>query len=219
MAKKKVRRPARRFSRSAPRRQKETVRVKTFIVEKPVYVSAERQGLEKVRRSIVDEAVPSYYEDEGDYSRRKHVGPRRKYVEEGELAEEQGQEPIDEQDQGEAKEDLNEFEDEAEQAIDEGEEQLGDDALTEKEIAAGQDLLNGERQGHYRSRGLFNNVWWKKGALQGFVVWLAIVLFSYFMEFFDMVNVEGWKNWGIFLVILVLLGMIYQKYFNEKAIV
>jgi len=70
---------------------------------------------------------------------------------------------------------------------------------------------------HQRSRGLFNNIWWKKGLLKGFSVWLAIVIIFYFFEIMGLVEVIDWKRWAFFLVLLVIMGMVYQKYISGKV--
>jgi len=70
---------------------------------------------------------------------------------------------------------------------------------------------------HIRSRGLFNNIWWKKGLLKGFVLWFVIVIIFYLFDFLGMVEVIDWKRWAFFLVLLLILGMGYQKYFSGKV--
>lgn len=62
-----------------------------------------------------------------------------------------------------------------------------------------------------RSRGLFNNPWWKKGALKGAIVWLIFVVFFYLMDFFGLVQVIDARRWGFFLVLLIILGMAWEK--------
>lgn len=62
-----------------------------------------------------------------------------------------------------------------------------------------------------RSRGLFNNPWWKKGALKGAIVWLLFVVFFYLMDFVGLVEVIDARRWGFFLLLLMILGMAWEK--------
>ncbi len=71
-------------------------------------------------------------------------------------------------------------------------------------------------QGHSRSRGLFQNVWWKKGVMKGFVVWLVIVIIFYIFDFIGLVEVISKERWFFFLIVLLLLGMAYEKYLFGK---
>ena len=70
--------------------------------------------------------------------------------------------------------------------------------------------------GHLRSHGLFKNVWWKKGALKGFAVWITIVIIFYIFDFFGLVEVIDWKRWLFFLIFLVLIGITYEKFLFNK---
>ncbi|MDD3083453.1 MAG: hypothetical protein PHP82_00330 [Candidatus ainarchaeum sp.] len=69
---------------------------------------------------------------------------------------------------------------------------------------------------HLRSKGLFKNVWWKKGLLKGFVIWLSIVIIFYIFDFIGLVEVIDWKKWLFFLIFLMLVGMAYEKFFYNK---
>ena len=71
---------------------------------------------------------------------------------------------------------------------------------------------------HKRSHGLFKNVWWKKGLLKGFVVWLAIVIIFYIFDFLGMVEVIDWKRWFFFLVLLAVLGLAYEKFSFKRML-
>jgi hypothetical protein len=68
--------------------------------------------------------------------------------------------------------------------------------------------------GPKRSRGLFNNPWWKKGLLKGFIAWLIFVVFFYLMDFVGLIEVIDAKRWFFFLVLLLVLGMAYEKYLH-----
>jgi hypothetical protein len=67
-------------------------------------------------------------------------------------------------------------------------------------------------QGHIRSNGLFDNVWWKKGLLKGIILWLAVVVIFYLFDVFGLVQVIDWKRWAFFLVFLAIIGMAYEKF-------
>jgi hypothetical protein len=69
---------------------------------------------------------------------------------------------------------------------------------------------------HLRSNGLFQNLWWKKGVIKGFLLWLVIVVFFYVFALFGLVEVIAWKRWAFFLVFLIILGMTYEKFFYNK---
>ena len=65
---------------------------------------------------------------------------------------------------------------------------------------------------HLRSNGLFENTWWKKGLLKGFIIFLIAVVFFYFFDFVGLINVENWKRWFFFLVVLLIFGLVYEKF-------
>jgi hypothetical protein len=65
---------------------------------------------------------------------------------------------------------------------------------------------------HPRSRGLFSNIWWKKGVLKGFVTWGVIVIIFYIFDFLKMVEVITWERWAFFLILLLIFGMAYEKF-------
>lgn len=62
-----------------------------------------------------------------------------------------------------------------------------------------------------RSQGLFKNPWWKRGALKGAIVWLIFVVFFYLMDFLGLVKVVDAMRWGFFLLLLIILGMAWEK--------
>lgn len=64
---------------------------------------------------------------------------------------------------------------------------------------------------HKRSNGLFNNPWWKRGLLKGFIVWLIFVVFFYLMDFIGLVEVIDRVKWFFFLILLIILGMAWEK--------
>jgi hypothetical protein len=72
------------------------------------------------------------------------------------------------------------------------------------------------KDGHLRSRGLFKNIWWKKGLLKGFSVWIAIVIIFYIFDFLKLVDVISWERWFFFLIILLIFGIAYEKFLYGK---
>ena len=90
--------------------------------------------------------------------------------------------------------------------VDENADDYSDEPLNE------QDDPITTHQGHVRSRGLFENIWWKKGLLKGLVVWFAIVIIFYLFDFLGLIEVIDWKRWIFFLVLLIIAGMTYEKF-------
>jgi len=180
---------------------KETIRVKTFIVEKPVYVEAPSR-FQRLRQRL-----PKYSGEESRYSRRR---------------EEDFEEDFDEHDQKKESTKANkEYLDDDYSATQGNEPLEGEEAFEESgEFDESLDETGETPQatgGHLRSRGLFNNVWWKKGMLKGFFLWVVIVIFVYLLDILGMAQVVDAKRWLFFLVLLLILGMGYQKYLSGKV--
>jgi len=99
--------------------------------------------------------------------------------------------------------------------IDDYQEDVEDD-FTESEDDYAEEPLDTEPvptpQGHIRSRGLFDNVWWKKGLLKGVLLWIVLVVIFYLFDFLGMVEVVDPKRWAFFLVFLLVIGMAYEKF-------
>jgi hypothetical protein len=183
--------PTKKKKRSTPKtRTKEVVRVKTFIVEKPVYVEAPS------RFQRLKEKIPLYSGNESRYSKQKEEkyqeDPMQEESFENENYDEPVEEPLDES-----------LEDQVEDPMDES---------LDEPVEESQDAKS-----HIRSRGLFKNIWWKKGLLKGFFVWILIVIFVYILDLFGMAEVVDVKRWVFFLVLLLILGMGYQKYISGKV--
>jgi hypothetical protein len=98
------------------------------------------------------------------------------------------------------------------------EEEFGDGGFGEgaSEGALDENYVGQSVSGHLRSRGLFENIWWKKGALKGFMAWAAIVIIFYIFDFLKMVEVISWQRWGFFLILLLILGAAYEKFFSTR---
>ena len=99
--------------------------------------------------------------------------------------------------------------------IDDYQEDVEDD-FTESEDDYAEEPLDTEPvptpQGHIRSRGLFDNVWWKKGLLKGVLLWIVLVVIFYLFDLLGMVEVVDPKRWAFFLVFLLVIGMAYEKF-------
>jgi hypothetical protein len=79
-----------------------------------------------------------------------------------------------------------------------------------------ENIVDQSSSGHLRSRGLFQNIWWKKGALKGFMLWAVMVIIFYIFDFLKMVEVISWQRWGFFLILLLILGAAYEKFFSTR---
>ena len=187
---------------------KETVRVKTFIVEKPVYIETPSR-FARMRRHL-----PRYAGEESRYSKRSE-----------EDFEEDFDESVEKNKSSKKTKDYGK-DDYSDSSIDEpidGEENFDDGSELDESMQEGNgDLGDGLEEpqsvgGHLRSRGLFENVWWKKGMLKGFFLWVVIVIFVYLLDVLGMAQVVDAKRWLFFLVLLLILGMGYQKYLSGKV--
>jgi len=224
--------PARRAS--APiTRQKETVRVKTFIVEKPVYVER-RIERDSPNRSFMRKAdeypAPVFDSEKSPYLKRRAqkalVSKKREAEEEvlGEGGEFDSQGLPEEEVGGEeaaaGEEELaageEELPSEGEESLEEGAEaELGGETLDE-EYADEEGALNGKMKGHYRSNGLFSNVWWKKAILWAVLIWIIILGVELGMQAMKLIEVDLTRQWWVLLGIMIVLSMIYQKFFSGK---
>ncbi|MFA5357727.1 MAG: hypothetical protein WC308_02285 [archaeon] len=199
-------RAMKRTFRKQPSKSKETVRVKTFIVEKPVYVPS--KGL--VERDFEEEERIAAKDYDSKWS--SHF---RKRMPEFAKAPRGEKDDVDEKDFNEEKKEDEVADDYSEdESEDAGNEEFGNEKLSEVDVNA---AMGSAPTGHARSRGLFNNSWWKKAILKGFAIWLAILVLAYIMDFLKMVNVEGMINWAGFLAFLIMVSLIYEKFLKGKV--
>ena len=178
-----------RRASSSKTKVKEIVRVKTFIVEKPVYVQT------PTRFQRIKEKIPLYSGGDSRYSKQKEF--EDDYANKG--IEENFDGPLD-----------TPLDDSVNEPLDENFDESINESMDEP---VGEEV---GKKGHVRSRGLFKNIWWKKGILKGIFVWLLIVIFVYVLDFFGMAEVVDAKRWAFFFILLVIFGMGYQKYLSGK---
>jgi hypothetical protein len=182
------------------------VRVKTFIVEKPVYVPLGR----KVSQSEYDEEADVKYD-----SRRSRYAKRKTDLDNDSLddkSEHPEDEYVDDEKAVDEKELAEEGEEGFEEEASEGEE-FSDDSAAEPLTDA--EMQNVQK--HVRSRGLFLNSWWKKALLWGFVEWIIVLAFVVVLQFMKLADLDPNRNWWIFLAILLSLNLIYQKFLAGKV--
>ncbi|MCX6801191.1 MAG: hypothetical protein NTZ73_03305 [Candidatus Diapherotrites archaeon] len=207
---------ARRSFRRAPAKSKETVRVKTFIVEKPVYIKSKGMIGD-------DDDPPGKYDSKWSRYFRKRMPPFAR------APKGRGGENFAEEDDIGSDEAEGSPEGSTEEYPEDGAGEPGNNEMAEDEGGvedfAGEDIpegdvedaLNPPSSRHKRSHGLFQNKWWLKGILKGVAVWLIILILAYMMDFLKMVNVEGWKSWFGFLIFLIIVFLVYEKFLKGKA--
>ena len=193
-----------------PEQKKETVRVKTFIVEKPVYVSAPERRISAPREKYnLDEDSPKIDSRKSRYLKRKEE--RDEEV----SPEDMDDKELDEQDskdyaEGEyPQEELGELDETSEEGLTDEENNMVD---TEEEI----ETTKQSAKGHTRSNAMFQNIWWKKALFWAILVWLLILAVSMAMQAAKLVQVDLTRQWWILLGGIIVVSMIYFKFFDKK---
>ena len=174
-------------------RVKETVRVKTFIVEKPVYVEAPAGRRESTARARHPDSFQVF--DSSDSRYAKEDSKENDYSEPT-VSGKESEEGFDD-----FLEDGSEF----------------DEPLPEDGGGVPQegDLSEGK---HLRSRAMFSKIWWKRAFWQAAAIWLAIFIFAFFMDFVNLSEVELQRNWAFLFIGIFVLTLIYQKYLKGKLV-
>lgn len=193
----------------------ERVRVKTFIVEKPVIIHDKAQKYNANSDDDIYDSKKSRYSNESIASQMNLVRQKKKMVKDDEL----DQEPAlgDEFAESDSGDDLNSQGEE-----DLGEQETGDDSSLGEEVSA-----EGEEFGeeapveeaaptHTRSRGMFNNIWWKKALFWAILVWLFILAISMAMQAMKLIMVDLTRQWWVLLGIMILIEMVYFKFLDGK---
>jgi hypothetical protein len=70
----------------------------------------------------------------------------------------------------------------------------------------------------HKHNNFFQNVWWKKGIIKGFTLWILFVILFYVFEFLGMVDVIDWKRWLFFLLFLLIIGLAYEKFYLNRLL-
>ncbi len=196
---------------------KETVRVKTFIVEKPVYVQAREQG-----RITPPPQKYGFLENGKKIDSRKSRYAKRRAEKEEFIAEDNAEEFNDEglteQDElsagkmgeeGDLATGEENFEEGAEGEALEGEE--GDfDENVDAEGGAG---------AHHRSRVMFNGVWWKRALFWGILAWLIVLAGEVALHAINLVDLNLNRQWWVLLGIIVFISLIYHAFFADKHLI
>ncbi|HPM85487.1 MAG: hypothetical protein PHY04_01615 [Candidatus ainarchaeum sp.] len=182
--------------------QLEKVRVKTFIVEKPVIIHDRGQRIDSDNRKVFD-SKKSRYDKVSIATGLGLVKEKKRLVEEevdeesefagetsssDELGEEYSQSEDDFQEEGES-------------------DQLGEDYSVED-----------SSKKHVRSRGMFNNIWWKKALFWSILFWLLVLAVSMAMQAMKLIVVDLTRQWWVLLGIIILIGMVYFKFIDGKFV-
>jgi len=197
--------------------QSEKVRVKTFIVEKPVIIHD--------KASKYDSDDSTYDSKRSRYSRNSLatgmglVKQKKKSISEDELdqASEDEQFTDDSNPDDDLSADAND-----DSTDDSTDAQSADDVdlIDEGSVDAGGEELSEETSPapltHTRSRGMFNNIWWKKALFWAILTWLFILAISMAMFAMKLITVNFERQWWVLLAIIIVVEMIYFKFLDGK---
>ncbi|MEI7961638.1 MAG: hypothetical protein WCI04_04860 [archaeon] len=176
-----------------------TVRVKTFIVEKPIIIHEKPQHI-NISGDDGDEVTIS--EDRKKFKRKFR----------GVELEEAPEPVVDDADSDElgAEDDFandSDISDDASGELGETGEDVADDELVGGE--GGDDIESQVKRKHVRSRGMIINVWWKKAILWGFLAWILILLLELGMQSIGLVVVDLTRQWWILLAGILVISLFY----------
>ncbi|MFA5931623.1 MAG: DUF308 domain-containing protein [archaeon] len=194
-----------RFKDIIPQQKKETVRVKTFIVEKPVYVSAPQERVyHPPQKYVMDEA------DQKRFDSRQSRYSKRNQKKQDEVP----QEEMDEPQIGE--EGSEEFANEA--PVGDDFDENGEQEVTDEEGAVQEEGESAELPAstHVRSRGMVKNIWWRKALFWAILVWLIILAISMGMQAIKLIEVDLTRQWWMLLAGLIVIMLVYFKFFEGK---
>lgn len=176
------------------------VRVKTFIVERPVYISSDKKFPAR-GYDLPEKEEPVY-----DSKRSRYLKEKREKEEFEDVPEEKDADFEVPEDEAGA-----DFQDDSIDDADAGsEEDLGEEQLDEEQV----------KQKFAHQRGAMNSilgVWWKRALLFGIFWWLALLAFAFVMQVFGLVTVDLTRDWWVFLAIILALSMVYQKFLSGKV--
>jgi len=203
-----------------PEQKKETVRVKTFIVEKPVYVSAPERVLPPAQKYNLSPEDARHFD-----SRKSRYAKRRAMQEEAEAEGIEDSEEVAPVRKGKRQVE-DEFSSVDDEPLPEGEEEMGevdengdpiDEEAGEESIdETGEEMPLPGAPTHTRSHAMFINVWWKKALFWAILLWLIILLLELAMQMMKLIEVDLTRQWWVVLAGLIVILMIYFKFFEGK---
>jgi hypothetical protein len=192
----------------------ENVRVKTFIVEKPVIIHDKAQNYDS--DGSVYDSKKSRYSRNSLATGMGLVKQKKKVVEE-EISEANSEDEQFSDDSAQGDE-LDANSDEFTQT--ESDEELGlvdDGAVGEEgEGSIEEEPIQEKTPTHTRSRAMFNNIWWKKALFWSILFWLFILAISMAMQAMKLIIVDLTRQWWMLLGIIVVIEMIYFKFLDGK---
>ncbi len=193
------------------RPKEKEVRVKTFIVERPVYISSDKKFPARGYDNVYDAK-------ESKYNKAKREIEEDKFKEE-----EYGEREVDEENYRNKRR-LQRSRGEVEEPIEEEYVEGEEGEFSEEEYAEDQEPIDDlpeediqkEPAGHFRSRGLFTNVWWKKALLLGAVWWIGIFAFTFLLQVLGLIIIDLSRDWLFLLIVILVFSLVYQKFFSGK---
>lgn len=192
--------------------QPEKVRVKTFIVEKPVIIHDKESSY--VSDDSVFDSKKSRYSRNSIATGMGLVKPKKRIIKEEDLDEPLGDD-LSSEDESLSESDSMGEEDSIEQESSDDSD-LGEEGSIEGDEFGEEAPLESPSQTHTRSRGMFNNVWWKKALFWAILVWLLILAISMAMQAMKLIMVDLTRQWWVLLGIMILIEMIYFKFLDGK---
>jgi len=208
-----------------PQQKKETVRIKTFIVEKPVYVSAPQERIlpPAQKYQMDEEPIRKFDSRRSRYLKRKQIENDldENSLDDSEqmITSKKGKKQTEENFDDINETPLEEGEVSEEGAVDEFGEPLDDELgeTGEETLEEGAEDVPLQQVGsHTRSRAMFVNVWWKKAIFWAVLLWLMILLIEIGMQAMKLIEVDLTRQWWVVLAGLIVILMIYFKFFEGK---
>ncbi len=190
------------IERIARPKEKE-VRVKTFIVERPVYISSDKKFPARGYDSPEKEE-PVYDSRKSRYIKKRQQEKELADIDDDSLDDKQGDYD------GGANAEFDE------QSDVQGDEQVDTDLDQDFDGEVDEENVK-KRFSHQRSglKSLLEN-WWKRAIVFGLLWWLALLAFAFVMQVFNLVTVDLTRDWWVFLGIVLALSMVYQKFLSGK---
>ncbi|MDD3159738.1 MAG: hypothetical protein PHQ98_02105 [Candidatus ainarchaeum sp.] len=217
-------------------KNQERVRVKTFIVEKPVYVpykgNMSRNMNENFREENEDYDLndeDKEYNENDEYSVVDYDSSESRYSKWKKKKSMEQLKKRKEEIESSTKQILNGKNNQMKKNAEmiygnpDNEEEIDDRELDEENYAESNDLdppiedeenyqeVIPRQTQRIRSNGLFNNKWWVKGIIKGFLIWAAIYLVILFLQVLKLVSIENPNFWILWLIMLTLTMASIEK--------